>query len=143
MTLIPKDAVPDVPVDFMNHDHAEAADLINDIDALLTEGAEPERIEMALVALFEHTREHFAREEEEMRAVGFPAYPLHKVEHDRILAELDEELATFGQSQDVGDIASYVRGVLPGWLLDHICTMDTVTAQFIAQSTSSAPDPDA
>jgi hemerythrin len=134
MTLIPQKAVPSVLVDFMNYDHAEAADLINDVDALLTEGAEPERIETALVALFEHTREHFAREESEMRAVGFPAYPLHKVEHDRILTELDEELATFGRTHDVGDIASYVRGVLPGWLLDHISTMDTVTAQFIAQA---------
>jgi len=135
MTLIPQSAVPSVDVDFMNYDHAEAADLINEVDALLTEGAEPERIEKVLVALFEHTREHFAREEEEMRTVGFPAYPLHKVEHDRILGELDEELAAFGRTQDVGDIASYVRGVLPGWLLDHISTMDTVTAQFIARST--------
>ena len=137
MNLIPENAVPRVDVDFMNRDHDEAAELVNAVDRLLSTGAEPKEIEEALVALLDHTREHFAREEVEMRTVGFPAYPLHKVEHDRILDELDEVAAAFSRNHDVGDLATYARGVLPGWLLDHISTMDTVTAQYIVSRAAS------
>ena len=129
--------VPQLPVPFMNADHAHEARLVNDLeDALAAHGrgagslsAVLERL--ALLAV--HTREHFLREETLMREEGFPAYPVHKAEHDRVLAEMDAEARIFREKGDGVRLARYLFETLPAWFLNHIRTMDAVTAGFAAR----------
>jgi hemerythrin len=111
-----------VGVEFMDHDHAEAAALINE---MANSGGEA-RV-AALERFIAHCREHFAREEAMMEKTGFFAFGCHQGEHQRVLAELDGVLAKLkaGDSQD-----RYFAKTLPDWLLGHLATMDTVTAQF-------------
>jgi hemerythrin len=128
--------VPDLPISFMNADHAREVALVNDVEAALAahdrgQGTLGDIVErMSLLAV--HTREHFLREETMMREARFPAYPVHKAEHDRVLAEMDAEARAFRERGDPARLRRYVLEALPAWFVNHIRTMDVVTARFVA-----------
>ena len=136
MPLVDLDAIPQVPLDFINHDHREEARLLNDLaDALEAlragrAGSEPARA--AFEVLYRHTEEHFGREDEAMRRSGFPPYQVHHGEHVRVLAELAAEGRAFGEGGDVARLHAYVTQAVPAWFVNHILTMDTMTARFIS-----------
>ena len=134
--------VPKVALDFMNNDHEEATNLVNQIQALIDQaqsneiGSEEktEEITAAFKALLEHNREHFAREEAKMREFNFPPYPVHKGEHERVLAEMESVLAAWQANQDLNQLKQYIDGELLSWFINHIQTMDTMTAVYISRS---------
>jgi hemerythrin len=135
MARIEPSRLPTLPVAFMNADHAQEVQLLNDIDAALAahvrgEGTMDTVLErLALLAV--HTREHFLREEAAMREARFHATLIHKVEHDRVLSEMDREARAFRLDGDVARLSRYLFETLPGWFVLHIRTMDTVTAHAI------------
>jgi hemerythrin len=133
----PKD-IPELPVPFMNEDHHREVALVNDLEEALAAhdagGAGTLDAVMAKLALLAvHTREHFVREEAAMRAARFPAYPVHKAEHDRVLAEMDREARLFREKGDAGRLSRYLFEVMPTWFRGHVRTMDVVTAQFLSE----------
>jgi hemerythrin len=136
MATIDPRQIPELPVPFMNADHAREVRLVNDLEDALARHARGEGTLDAVVErlslLAVHTREHFLREESLMREVRFPAYPVHKAEHDRILAEMDAEARAFREGGDPRRLSRYLFDVLPAWFLNHIRTMDLVTARFAA-----------
>jgi hemerythrin len=67
-----------------------------------------------------------------MQQSGFPPYPVHKGEHERVLAELAGEGRTFGQTGDADRLWAYVSRAVPAWFTNHIMTMDLMTARFVA-----------
>jgi len=138
MTLITDDTLPSVAIDFMNEDHAAAGELINQLHAELEQlasGADQDRSRAtALLEQFcEHNRAHFAHEQREMERTGFPVYPVHKGEHDRVLAELAQVVLQWKDGMEAQDLQRYLSGSVVPWLVNHIDTMDTVTAMFIAR----------
>jgi len=142
MAAIDASQIPHLPVPFMNTDHAHEVRLLNDLEASL---AAHRRGEGTLAAVVErlsllavHTREHFLREESMMREARFPAYPMHKAEHDRVLAEMDAEARLFRDRGDDARLARYLFEGLPAWFLNHIRTMDYVTARFTADAGAGA-----
>jgi hemerythrin len=134
--------LPDLPISFMNADHAREAALVNELeDALAAHAAgagpvAPVLERLSLLAV--HTRDHFLREESMMREARFPAYPVHKAEHDRVLAEMDAEARAFRTAGDAERLARYVRERLPEWFEGHVRTMDVVTARFVASSATAS-----
>ena len=66
-----------------------------------------------------------------MREVGFPPYPMHKGEHDRVIEEMEAEATHFRETGDTGRLWSYVSEGIPAWFVPHIQSMDAVTAQFV------------
>jgi hemerythrin len=145
MQKIDLEHLPQLPVPFMNADHAAEARLVNDVEAALDaqgrgEGTLAAVIErLSLLAV--HTREHFTREETAMREARFPAYPVHKAEHDRVLAEMDAQARAFRESGDGARLARYLAQVLPAWFVNHIRTMDSVTAGYLARQRGAAAAP--
>jgi hemerythrin len=134
--------LPELPIPFMNEDHAREAALVNDLeDALAAHGAGESGIapvleRLSLLAV--HTREHFLREEAMMREAQFPAYAMHKAEHDRVLAEMDREVRAFRDHGDSARLFRYVMSSLPEWFQNHVRTMDVVTARFVASASMAA-----
>jgi hemerythrin len=127
--------IPQVALSFMNDDHHLEACLLNDLVEVLEQhrgsaakGVVLERLDALLV----HTREHFAREESAMEESGFPAYPVHKAEHDRVLDELQAEARGFQEKGDAARLAAYVSKAVPAWFVQHIQSMDLVTSRFVA-----------
>ena len=124
--------VPRVAFEEMNAVHAEEVEQLNRIEALLDADAATEELSTALEALFDHTRVHFANEERLMRETGFPPYEMHKAEHDRALNEFQLVMMEWRNRKDNGILREYIGSTVPQWLHQHIATMDTVTANFIA-----------
>jgi hemerythrin len=139
MVKIEPTELPELPVPFWNDDHLREAGLVNDLEEALAAHArgdgpadtlEPVVAKLALLAV--QTREHFLREEGSMREAGFPAYAVHKAEHDRVLAEMDREARLFRKQGDAARLSSYLFEALPAWYRGHVRAMDVGAAQWVA-----------
>jgi hemerythrin len=141
MTYVDPHLLPDLPLPFMNRDHAEEFRLLEGLGAALEahghgNGTAGEILErLAILAV--RTREHFLHEESVMREAGFPAYLAHKAEHDRVLAEMDVEANAYRRNGDVGRLRRYLIDVVPRWFVSHTTSMDVVTARFVAARAAS------
>lgn len=125
--------LPQLPVAFMNADHAHAVEQWQDMRAALTEYPEnPERLFASCEAFLAHNRAHFAREEEAMRASRFPPYPVHKEEHERVLRWLEQLLGRMAARAPKNEIVDEIEKAIPEWLVQHVLSMDTVTAGWLA-----------
>lgn len=125
---------PQLQLDFMNHDHAEFVDLHTELLSALTDGAHT-AVSVMLDGLLEHTRRHFAEEEGRMREAQFPPYAMHKGEHDRVLVALEARIAQWRQDHDDTALHNWLEHELGNWFVNHVNTMDFVTARFIAAAT--------
>ena len=125
--------LPQVAVASMNATHEEELALLRELAALLADpDAAPEDLEKAIAAFRDHVETHFSREEKLMETYGFPPYPIHRAEHDR-MRRLVTELC-YGWRTEAGRAAlqRFVTQEFPDWLTQHVETMDFVTAQFLA-----------
>lgn len=125
--------LPELPVSFINEDHAHARELLEVMVSLASDPNAP-NIDLGKSCrdFFEHNRVHFGREEAAMQATGFPPYRVHKSEHDNALNWLDD-LARQAESGPASEALRKTIVVdLPAWYLRHIQTMDTVTANWIS-----------
>ncbi len=146
MAVVDLDSLPRVALGFMDADHREEARLLNELaDAVADHraGRLPATDVLARYeALDAHTRAHFAREEAAMQRAGFPPYPVHKAEHDHVLAEMADEGRRFRKRGDRERLWAYVSQAVPSWLAGHIGSMDLVTARFIALHDAGEPGRD-
>ncbi len=130
--------VPNFPVGFMNADHALEMRMLNELEAALTahrRGEGPLEAVLEKLSIFAvSAREHFLREESLMREAHYPAYPAHKAEHDRVLADMNEEARAFRERGDGERLARYLFQALPEWFVTHTRTMDLAAAKSSASS---------
>lgn len=113
---------------FQDKDHEEAVALMSALQE-----CSDEELPSLFDQLFAHTKEHLERENALMERIDFFATPMHKGEHDRVLAEMQE----FKERLDAGDITAvrhFVRETVPNWFIEHLNSMDTITAQFARQA---------
>jgi hemerythrin len=79
---------------------------------------------------YNHTVEHFKGEEVMMQEKNFPPYPFHKGEHDKVLSIMNDIFLKWKETNDIQVLKQYFIEELPQWLVQHIQSMDTVTAMF-------------
>ncbi len=125
---------PQVELDFMNRDHAEFTRLHSKLLELLGSQATDAEVDEMLNTLAEHTRNHFAAEEQAMRDAEFPPYPVHKEEHAQVLVDMLDRIERWHQNRDTEALKDYLAHTLPAWFTHHVGKMDTVTARYIATS---------
>ncbi len=135
--MITLEQMPMVAISSMNDTHLEETLLINRLE-VAARADKIEEVSQVLNELQEHTIIHFKTEEEMMEKTRFPAYSVHKAEHDRHLHELSSLIKYFDTNRDTKAIIAYLDGNLVKWLLHHIETMDTITAQFLKEHLASA-----
>jgi len=128
--MIDSATLPMVAYGEMNDVHLEEVILLNEIEKMI-DARDYEGTLDKLEELLEHTRAHFERENNNMRECSFPAYEMHKSEHDKVLRELNYNISEFRNRKDFDVIKSYICEETPAWLNQHIASMDTITAQFI------------
>lgn len=135
--LINKQQLPLVDMDNMNDVHFEDVDIINELYELIVqyEANESdelfEKINKQYELWFEHTVQHFKNEEEMMLEKGFFAYEMHKYEHSRALEIMENVYEYWKNGKDINALKKYIQVDLIEWLVNHIQTMDTVTAKFL------------
>jgi hemerythrin len=134
---------PRVELDFMNQVHLEEVEMLNELAELfqgLHGGKQVERLLISrLRALLEHTRQHFNQEETLMRQTHFPAYSVHKQEHERVLGEMETLFTGWENSGDSSALERYLLNTAPKWLVHHAATMDRITARYLADQGVSSP----
>jgi hemerythrin len=114
----------------MNDTHLEEILIINRLETA-AKNNNIEEVPVILKELLEHTVMHFSGEEDMMEEALFPAFKMHKSEHDRHLHELKSVIKYFDEHKDTRAISAYIEGNLAPWLKHHIETMDTMTALFL------------
>lgn len=136
MPLVDLDTIPQVPLDFINADHREEARLLNELAEAIADHRAgtvgPEAVVATFQVLYQHTEEHFGREDQAMQKSGFPPYQMHHGEHVRVLAELAAEGRRFAETGDAVRLDTYVTKVVPSWFVNHIQSMDLITARFVS-----------
>jgi hemerythrin len=137
--LINPDQVPLVAVEEMNRTHLDEANLLNELYGLILNKKRGDPVDDQLSAVLDqymqHTIEHFSNEEGLMQLHGFPAYPVHKGEHQQQLQKIEQLAQSWHQDRNIEPFAAYLENGLLTWLNSHILTMDTMTAYFIARQT--------
>lgn len=127
---------PQVALPFMNHDHAEFIELRERLLAALAKQPDITEVDALLARLLEHTRNHFGEEERLMQEAQFPPYPMHKGEHDRVLADMKTRVAQWQQDRDAEGLRGWMDKWVGEWFVNHVSTMDFMTARFIAATQS-------
>lgn len=142
MAILDVESIPQVALGFMNDDHREEGRLLNELGEAITalrDGREEAAAVLDRFAAFDaHTRAHFVREEAAMQRAGFAPYPVHKSEHDHVLAEMEDEGRRFRERGDAERLWAYVSQAIPAWFAGHVESMDYVTARFLAFSEAGA-----
>ncbi len=85
-----------------------------------------------LMLLYKHTREHFEKEEEFMRNIGFPELEVHQQHHNNLLRRLSE------LSMDVGKgymNKPAINAMMNDWASKHVLVDDAKIAEFMASKT--------
>jgi len=125
MALLDKIDALTVAYEPIDKDHKEFIGLLNALDT-----ANNADFPVLFQRLYEHTEQHFERENQLMTQSAFPAVIDHKGEHQRVLGEfkqfksrVDKGMAAFGRA--------FVRDRLPQWFALHVTTMDTALAMHI------------
>ncbi|MDD5273371.1 MAG: hemerythrin domain-containing protein [Methylovulum sp.] len=125
MVLLEKTSTLIVGYAPIDNDHDGFVNLLNALDS-----ADNAQFPALFRQLYEHTEQHFERENQLMKLSAFPGESEHKGEHQRVLGEfmqfktrVDKGLLVFGRS--------FVRERLPQWFGLHLLTMDIALATHI------------
>ncbi|NOT20712.1 MAG: hemerythrin family protein [Sideroxydans sp.] len=129
---------PQVALAFMNRDHAEFVAMHDGLLRLLDAAPATITVDEALHALHTHTLHHFAEEERLMLSTHFPPYRMHQSEHTRVLADMEARHAAWIESHDAFALKQWLQNEVAAWFVNHVSTMDLVTAQFIAAQTKAS-----
>ena len=135
------DCTPQVDLEFMNIENRKAFDDANEIKRLLeiakTDLSSVEKsIDQCLDKLLADTVNHFHLEEKYMDEYQFPAREQHRHEHQQFLRNMNIECRLWQSDHNLaaaGRLERYVEEDFPHWLVNHIVTVDTVTASYIAR----------
>ncbi|MGE4351698.1 MAG: bacteriohemerythrin [Bdellovibrionales bacterium] len=115
----------------MDTDHKRLMDLINKLyDANGQEGSHA-AVESAIVQLIEATKLHFVHEETLMRKTAYPQFIPHKIEHDRLVKQLED----FQKRYAAGQVGLSPESVLflRTWLFDHIKSVDVPLGAWLSK----------
>jgi hemerythrin len=122
MTLIEWKDEYCVGVGSVDLEHRELIEMINDLHALMGEGADQDRIVASLGDIFAQISAHFALEEKFMRDTEYEHFPSHKDDHEALLDELRDIM------DRVEDDGSYdearLSAKLERWFSEHFRTHD-------------------
>jgi len=134
--LIQIEQLPRVALERMNKVHEKEIEIMNELYQLLQDyekgNASIEDIDKAFNEFLEDVKHHFSSEQEMMEQYNFFAYPMHRGEHDMVLGQLQNLQKNWEKNKNPEIIKSYLENQFLPWLINHIQTMDTVTAHFLS-----------
>ena len=108
-------------------DHKKLVSYVNELHEALSNGKGKDVLGQILGKLIVYTRQHFAREEAFWTAHEYPQLTVHKQQHARLLAMVDD----FKKQYDTGKLllTLEVMDFLADWLTKHILGSDVVAAK--------------
>ena len=107
---------------FIDSDHRFLIERVNTVLEAITKGRSSELLEGALFDLVAYTREHFAREEEEMLRIGYAQTQEHVAEHAKLLKTVNALKTEFESGEKIDPLTLF--NLLSHWLRHHILQVD-------------------
>ncbi|MER2605935.1 MAG: hemerythrin family protein [Siculibacillus sp.] len=95
--------------------------------------AAPAAFAAALAAFVDHLADHFAREEELMRAAAYADLPHHAAEHARVVAEARRFAAQVAAGRTMMARA-WVNDMVPDWFHRHVIMFDSEVARVVKRA---------
>jgi hemerythrin len=116
-----------IGIDEVDHEHRLLIDLIN---AAHGRGAATAALEAALGDIHAVVTAHFALEEKDMRAHGYPGLGAHKADHEHLLDDIRDIMDDVAAGAYPGDAEFAAR--LGDWFTRHFRTHDVELHRFLA-----------
>lgn len=111
--------------------HKEFIDIYNSIEDNTIES-----YKNVMLKLFQHTKIHFCKEEEDMELYNYPRKKEHIDEHNKVLAEMEYFLQKADTKMGSMLLKSYYKEKLPSWFDLHLISMDSDLASYLKTSNS-------
>lgn len=127
------DDIPQVAMDAMNGVHREELHIVNTLYSAILNKNEVD-VSLLCQQWLEHTKAHFAKENEMMETHHFPAYHCHYDEHVDALQVLELVISDWDNNHNFDALAISINESWAPWYVNHISSMDIVTSAFIKQS---------
>ena len=135
-TILERETIPRVDLDFMNNTHFEEIEMVKElgklVDSFIVNDNQKNQnvLTQKLNAWLDHTTAHFERENNLMQETGFPAYSIHKDEHNTALNQMKNVINAWIKKQNIELVEDYIFSLWPAWFDQHVNTMDMMTAKF-------------
>ncbi len=113
----------------VDQQHQKLVAMVNALYEAMKDGSGQDVLGKVLNGLVDYTRTHFATEEALMNQFGYPGLATHKIEHDKLTAQVAELQAQFQAGKTA--LTLKVANFLKDWLSGHILGMDQQYAPFL------------
>ncbi|MBI3795259.1 MAG: hemerythrin family protein [Nitrospinae bacterium] len=132
MSKLEWDDIYSVGVAGLDEEHKVLFDYINDLrDSLLGKKGK-DTVKKVLDGLIAYTNDHFFHEEIMLYKSGYPDYERHKVEHERLIAEIRGLYVRFhADDAESKLISAEIIAIITEWLQEHIVKIDKQYSAFL------------
>ena len=130
--LIKENEIPRVALNDMNKVHDIEIEIVNKLYDAIVENRDIAEILKYFDEFLNDVINHFTFEQGLMEKYNFFAYPIHRAEHDRVLYELKSLEKILKEKGDIKTVKDYLESVFKPWIINHVQTMDTVTAMYLS-----------
>ncbi len=122
-----------VKVPTFDAQHKQLFRLIEQLHQAMKSGQSNTQMSGILGELAKYTKTHFALEEKELLAIGYPEFGAHAAEHRKFVSKIDEFSTNFASG--VAGISVELMQFLNDWLVQHICRTDQKYSEMMVQKT--------
>lgn len=120
-----------VGIDSIDQQHKKLLSLINQLQTAVDYSTGEQFEQEALDELVEYTKTHFTYEEGLMKDNDYPEFEPHKLQHDKMIEEVERVLSEYKQDHDkaMSDAAEYLKD----WLVNHINGTDKEYSDYLIE----------
>lgn len=136
MELIKAEDTPRVGVAEIDAQHAALIGLVNRLHQAMIQRQDRATLDTIIAELVEHTRGHFAYEEQLMSQAQYPHYLSHKADHDKLMQHISDLADEFRSGDLLLSFAVMVD--LKAWATIHIEKSDGPLGIFLSEKGSPA-----
>jgi hemerythrin len=132
MALMNWSAEYSVEVPTFDREHQQLFGMLNELHDGMRAGQGKQVAPNILKRLVEYTQQHFAAEESAMKRTAYANFVVHKIEHDKLTAQV----LKMAQEYEQGKIALSMALVdfLRDWLKSHIMSSDKKYSQHMSSA---------
>jgi hemerythrin len=122
--------------ELIDGDHHKLISMVNALFDSMARGQANEIISKVLHNLIIYTKEHFGREEAEMKRIRYAASISHKSEHTKLINQVLGLKASLDAGEKINVLV--VSSFLSDWLRHHILTIDKQLAAALKEQAQAA-----
>lgn len=122
--------------DLIDNDHRKLISMVNVLFDSMAKGQANDIMSKVLNNLIIYTKEHFGREEAEMKRINYSASISHQAEHTKLIKQVLDLKAKLDSGEKINAVS--VSTFLSSWLREHILAVDMRLAAALQKHAQTA-----